>query len=194
MITLELLAGWSALIAAAATVVGAAFLALFFQRGDPWGILNDIASIVLMLATIPVALLIGTIEMERVTTTAVVVTAVGIAGMLAAAGFQAALVARYRTYAQLLPWTLGAGAVVGVWYILAGALALPGGLEPPLPWLAIASGVGFTTIGLGFAVGDQRHPLSIIGGIALLVASTSFLAWLGLQLVWGRLVVPSWNA
>jgi hypothetical protein len=193
MMTLEQLAGWSALLAAAATVVGAALLVLFFRRGEPWGTLNDIASIVLMLATIPVALLVGTIEMERVTTTAVVVTAVGIAGMLAAAGFQAALVARLRTYEQLLGWTLGAGVIVGVWYILAGVLALPGSLDAPLPALAITSGIGYVAIAYGFAVGDQRHPVSIIGGLVLLLASTTFLTWIGLRLVSSELVVPMWS-
>jgi uncharacterized membrane protein len=35
--TIEQLAGWSALLAAAATVVGAVFVGLFFSRGEPWG-------------------------------------------------------------------------------------------------------------------------------------------------------------
>jgi hypothetical protein len=192
--TIEQLAGWSALLAAAATVVGAVFVGLFFRRGEPWGTWNDIASVVLMLAMIPVALVIGTIEMERTTTVAVAVTAIGIGGMLAAAAFQTALVARLRTYEQLLRPTLTAGAVVGVWYVLAGFLALGGDLPQPLPWCMIAAGVGYVAIGYGFAVGGQRHPLAAIGGVTLAVASTAFLAWLGILLVAGKLVVPSWNA
>jgi hypothetical protein len=47
-------AGLSALLAAVATVIGAVFLGLFFWKGGLWGLLNDIASIVMMLATIPV--------------------------------------------------------------------------------------------------------------------------------------------
>jgi hypothetical protein len=194
MITLEQLAGWSALLAAAATVIGAVFLGLFFSRGEPWGTLNDVASVVLMLATIPVALVIGTIEMERTTTVAVVVAAIGIGGMLAAAGLQAALVARLRTYEQLLRPTLTAGGVVGVWYILAGFLALDGAVPQPLPWWMVASGLGFIAIGVGFAAGGQRHPLAALGGVTLLLASTGFLAWLGIDLVSGKLVVPAWNA
>jgi hypothetical protein len=188
--TIEQLAGWSAILAAAATVIGAVFLGLFFSRGQPWGTWNDIASVVLMLAMIPVALVIGTLEMERTTTVAVAVAAVGIGGMLAAAGLQAALVARLRTYEQLLRPTLIAGGVVGVWYVLAGFLGLTGDLPQPLPWWMIASGVGYVAIGYGFAVGGQRHPLAAIGGATLLVASTGFLAWLGILLVSGKLVVP----
>jgi predicted secreted protein len=194
MITLEQLAGWSAILAAAATVIGAVFLGLFFSRGEPWGTLNDIASVVLMLAMIPVALVLGTLEMERTTTVAVAVAAVGIGGMLAAAGLQAALVARLRTYEQLLRPTLVAGGVVGVWYVLAGFLGLAGDIPQPLPWWMIASGLGFIAIGIGFAAGGQRHPLAALGGFTLALASTAFLAWLGILLISGELVVPSWNA
>ena len=40
------LAGFSALVAVVATVIGALFLGLFFSRGQPWGTRNDVASIV----------------------------------------------------------------------------------------------------------------------------------------------------
>jgi len=195
MTTFAELAGWSALVAAVATVVGAALLMLFFARGEPWGTLNDIASIVLMLATVPVALAIGVIESASMATVAEVATAVGLIGMLLAAGFQLALVLRWRTYEQLLSRTLGAGAVVGAWYILAGVLALAGRLLPsPLPLLAIASGIGFISIGYGFAAGAQSHIVAKVGGAVLLLASTAFLGLLGIRFVTGDLVIPAWNA
>ena len=194
MTTIQQLAGWSALVAAVATVLGAVFLVRFFQRGQPWGTWNDIASVVLMLATIPAALVVGAIESERVSTVAVVVTAIGIVGMVGAAVAQGLLVAGARTYRQLLPWTLGMGAVVGAWYVLAGAIGLSGSLPVPLPVLAITSGLGFIAIGYGFAAGNERHPVSVAGGVLLLFASTAFLVLLGLGLVSGDLAVPSWNA
>ncbi|MBI3746910.1 MAG: hypothetical protein HY264_10410 [Chloroflexi bacterium] len=194
MTTFAELAGWSALVAAVATVVGAALLMLFFARGEPWGTLNDVASVILMVATIPVAIVIGAIELERFNMIALVVAAIGVMGMLLAAGFQGALVARVRTYEQLLSRTLGAGAVVGVWYVLAGLLALEGRLlPPPLPPLAIASGVGFIAIGYGFAAGGQNHSASKAGGVVLLLGSTSFLGLIGFRLLIGDLVVPVWN-
>lgn len=175
------LVGWSALLAAVATVVGALFLVLFFAKGQPWGTLNDIASIVLMLATIPVAVALGRLGESVFGGLAWVVTAIGIAGMAGAAVAQTLLVARVGTYRQLLPWTLGSGVVVGVWYLLVGLL----GLEfvttrnyPPLVMaLAIASGIAFIAIGYGFWRGNERHPLSIVGGLVLLVSSTAFLGW-----------------
>jgi len=191
--TLEQLAGWSALLAAAATVIGLVFLGLFFSRGEPWGRWNDIASAVLMLATIPVALIVGTIEMERSTTVAVAVAAIGIGAMLVVAGLEVALAFRFRTYERLVGPTAIAGAVVGVWYVLAGLLALPGALPSVLPWWMIASGLGFIAVGIGFAAGGQRNKLAVLGAWTLAVASTGFLAYLGLYLVLGKLVVPSWN-
>jgi hypothetical protein len=152
--SLVALVGWSALIAAVATVVGAIFLGLFFSKGQPWGTLNDIASIVLMLATIPVAVAIGLLGEGAFGGLAWLVTAIGIIGMEGAAIAQLFLVARIRTYEQLLPWTLGSGAVVGAWYVLVGLLGLDFVTTRNYPVtliaLAIASGIGFIAIGYGF--------------------------------------------
>ena len=194
MTTLEGVAGWSALIAAVATVVGAVTLMVFFARGGLWGLANDIASIVLMLATIPVAIAIAVIEAEQFASYAVLAAAIGVAGMLIAMTAQVLLVARVRSFERLLPWTLGGGAIVGVWYVLAGLLALPRGLPAAMAWLMIASGIGFIAIGYGFARGGQRHPLAAIGGGVLFFASLAFLTWLGWGLVSGSIEVPAWNA
>jgi hypothetical protein len=193
-VTPEVAAGWSALVAAAATVVGAVTLVLFFSRGEPWGRLNDASSVVLMLAMIPVALLITTIETETVTTVVLPVAAVGIGAMLAVAALQALLVARRVTYEQTKRWVLLGGAVIGLWYVATGLLAGHTALEGVLAWLAIAAGIGFVAIGYGFAAGNERHPLSALGGVVLLGASTAFFVVLGTRLVTGDLVVPAWNA
>jgi hypothetical protein len=180
--TLAALAGPSALVAALATVLGAVFLILFFAKGGLWGLLNDLASIVLMLAMIPVALfLAGAGDWPGIN--APIVTAIGVAGMLGASISQGLLVARIRTYKQLLPWTLGAGAVVGVWYVLVGALGFGVGFPPLLAALAIAAGIGFIAIGFGFWRGNERHPLSIVGGVVTLIASTAFLTWVGIAAI-----------
>jgi len=188
----EQLAGWSSLVAAAATVIGAVFLGLFFARGQPWGTLNDLASIVLMVATVPVALAIAAIESDAFTTLAWLAAAIGILGMAVATVAQTLLVLRIRSYEALLSWTLGGGAIVGVWYLLVGGLGVIH-LGPLLAGLALVSGLGFLAIGYGFAAGGQRHPLAAVGGISLLVASSAFLGVLGWRLVSVDLVVPPWN-
>jgi hypothetical protein len=193
-VTPEVAAGWSALVAAVATVLGAVTLVLFFTRGGWWGTSNDVSSVILMLAMIPVALVVAAFESETVTTTVLPVAGLGIAAMLATAALQALLVARRVTYEQTKRWVLLGGAIVGLWYILSGFLAGHTALEGAIAWLAIASGVGFIAVGYGFAVGNERHPLSTLGGGLLLVASTAFFVILGTGLVSGDLVVPSWNA
>jgi hypothetical protein len=184
--TIETVAGPAALVAALATVVGAVTLGLFFAKGQPWGTINDVTSIVLMLATIPVSLGVANAT-SWFSPWAAGIAAVGIVGMLGASVSQGLLVARRRTYEELLPWTLGFGAVVGVWYILVGlaGVTMPFFREAWLDALSIASGIGFITLGYGFLRGNERHPLSIVGGVVVLVASTWFLARLGMLFITG---------
>lgn len=178
------LASPSAFLAASATVVGAVFLWLFFTRGQPWGTLNDVASIVLMLATIPVAVRLAEIAAPTSPTGAGIVAGLGIAGMLGATVAQSALVLRLRSYEALLPYTLGAGAVVGAWYVLVGALGLAGGMPAGLALLALLSGVGYVAIAYGFRRwGQEPRPASVLGGILVVVGSTLFLGWVGIALV-----------
>ncbi len=186
MTAVGFLAGPSALVAAVATVVGAITLGLFFARGDPWGWRNDVASIVLMLTTIPVTVAVAVLQANAAPLNAVV-AAIGVVGMIGAAVSQGLLVARRWTYPQLLPWTLGFGAVVGAWYLAVGLLGLPTSDGPNLSILAIVSGVSYIAIGYGFWRGNERHPVSIVGGFGLLVASTWFLAWLGMKIVTGSI-------
>ena len=82
------LVGWGALIGAVATVLGAGFLGLFFAKGQPWGTLNDIASVALMVATIPVGVAIGLLGQDSFGGLAWLVTAIGISGMAGAATAQ----------------------------------------------------------------------------------------------------------
>jgi hypothetical protein len=59
--TPEIAAGWSALLAAVATVVGAITLVLFFTRGEPWRRLTDASSVVLLLgASLSFLVVLGT--------------------------------------------------------------------------------------------------------------------------------------
>ena len=191
--TPEIAAGWSALVAAVATVTGAVTIVLFFARGGFWGPLNDASSVVLMLATIPVAFLVAAIESEVATTMVLAPTAVGVLAMLAVAVLQGLLVARRVTFEQTKRPVLLLGAVVGLWYLSVAAFAGHTALDGLLGWLALVSGLGFIAIGYGFLAGGERHPLAAGGGVVLLIASTAFLGILGVRLASGDLVVPEWN-
>ncbi len=191
--TQEVAVGWSALVAAAATVAGATTLVLFFARGEQWGRLNDATSVILMLTLVPVALLVARIEGGTSFPSAPFVGGIGIGAMLAVAILQALLVARLVTYEQTKRRVLLGSAVVGLWYLLIGLFARVTALDGLLAWLAIASGVGLIAVAAGFMVGNERHPLSAIGGGLALVASTAFLGLFGLRLVNGDIVAPFGN-
>lgn len=187
------LAGLSAWLAAVMTVVGAVTLVVFFSRGGRWGLFNDVASIVLMLAMIPVALVLAVIALEVVTTAALAVVGIGIIGMLGVAVLQTLLITGRLTFDQTMLPVQAFGAVVGAWYLLTaittGGTDLPDGLR----LAAAVAGAGFIAVGIGFARGGQSHPLTGIGGSALFLASIVFFAWLGALLVGGGLTIPSWN-
>jgi hypothetical protein len=187
-------AGLSAWIAAAATVVGAITLLQFFRVGGRWGAWNDIASVVLMVAMVPVALVLAVITSEVVTTTALVIAAIGIVAMLAHALLEALLVAGRVTYDQTKGTIQALGAVVGLWYLLVAISTAGTDLPDGLRLAAAVAGVGFIAVGIGFARGGQSHPLAGIGGTALFVASIVFFVWLGALFLGGGLTVPSWNA
>lgn len=187
-------AGLSAWVGAAMTVVGAVTLMLFFARGGRWGTWNDASSVVLMLAMIPVALVLTLITIDVVTTSALVIGAIGIGAMLVLAVLQALLVVGRVTYEQTKVAVLVTGAVVGIWYLLiaisSGSTALPDGLR----LTAAVAGLGFIAIGIGFLRGGQQDRLSQVGGLALLVASLVFLVWIGALLLDGTLTIPAGNA
>ena len=188
MTDLASLAGPSALLAAVATVVGAGTLVIFFARGGWWGLANDVASIVLMVATIPVAVGIAQVT-KGWSPWADAAAVVGITGMVGASVSQALLISRRFTYRELLPWTLGFGAVVGIWYLMIGLGSVTSPFFPDflLNALAVASGISFIALGYGFLRGNERHPLSVIGGIVLLVSSTWFLVWIGQEFISGEI-------
>ena len=172
----------SAFVAAMATILGAVFLVLFFAKGGRWGLLNDIFSVVLMLATIPIVLFLASFTSGSTgTLVAGAIATVGIVGMGGASVAQGLLIARVRTYEQLLPWTLGFGAIVGAWYLLVAVTGFAAGMPSLMALLAAASGVSFIALGYGFLRGNERHPLSVGGGVVLLFASTAFLIWIGLS-------------
>lgn len=188
------LAGVAAWLAAAATVVGMVALLLFFSRGGPWGRINDAASVVLMLAMIPIALALAVITLERLATPALVIAAVGIGAMLVLAALQALLVVSRVTYERTRIPVLAIGTLVGAWYVLVAVTT--GGTDVPdgLRLVAVVTGLAFAVTAYGFIVGGERHPASAVGGVVLFAGSLVFQVWLGALFLGGGLSIPRWNA
>ena len=144
-----------------------------------------------MLAMIPVALVVARIEGEAAGSASVAVAALGIGAMVVVGVLQALLVADRVTYEQTKAAVLGGGALVGAWYVLVGLFGGGTALDGALRWLAIAAGLGDVAIGYGFLAGNERHPLSVGGGVVLLVASCFFLGLLGVGLITDKIAVPA---
>ncbi|CAN5460777.1 hypothetical protein BH20CHL7_BH20CHL7_10670 [soil metagenome] len=124
-LTTAQLAGVSALVAAVATVVGMVTLLMFFSRGDPWGKVNDAASVVLMLAMIPVqALLVaGRVTYEQ--------TRLAVLGLGAVVGLWYVLTAIVSGATDLPDGLRLLAAVAGLGFIAVGYGFARGGARHP---------------------------------------------------------------
>ena len=187
-IQLDSVVGWAAYLSAAATIGTAITGVLFFVLGERFGRINDIVSVLQMLFMLPVAVGLYLVARQAGPSVALVVSIVGVLGMLVAALLQALLVARVVEYEQTIGAVLAAGGVIGLWLVLVNSQAwgeaiLPGGLAI----CGIAAGVGYGLLAVGFRMGGQEHPLSYAGAGAVLVGYSVWAIWLGYLFASGTL-------
>jgi hypothetical protein len=184
-----MLAGWSAIAAAILTVTGLITLLAFFGTGSALlGALNDLNTIVMALATVPVALALYPVASRTSGSLATIALAANLIGVALAAGFSALLVARIMTFdATLLPITAGNG-LIGAWLVMTAALVLAASAVPSgLGWLGIAGGAGLAVASMGFPLLGREHPVIAVAGLVALVGLVGFYAWAGVLLLQSRL-------
>jgi hypothetical protein len=180
--------GWAAYLSAAATIVTFVTGILFFVVGQPFGTINDAASVFQMLFIAPVALALYHLFRSNAPTLSLLATVVGVAGLFVAAVLQALLVFRVVKYEQTVGAVLTAGGAVGVWLLLAGYLALVSGLLPgALAWLSLSAGSGYVVLVVGFWLGGQGHPLFIAGSLVAVIGYSTWAIWLGRLFLSGAL-------
>jgi hypothetical protein len=172
-----MLAGWCAVAAGVLTVTGLITLLAFFGTGSAvLGALNDLNTILMSVATVPVALALHPVASR--TSGAVATIALGIALLLAH-------VMSFST--TLLPITIGNG-LIGIWLLMTAALVLAAGAVPaPLGWLGIAGGAGLVTAAMGFPLLGREHPAIVVGGVVALIGLVGFYGWAGVLLLQSRL-------
>ena len=172
--------GWAAYLSAAATMATAITGVLFFTQGERFGKINDAASVVQMLFTLPVAVGLYPLIRQDGDGLALLATGIGVSGMLVAAVLQALLVISVVKYEQTVAAVLGAGGAIGAWLVLANVLALAAQTLPgSLAIAGIATGVGYVLLAIGFRIGGQEHPLSYAGALLALVGYSIWSIWLG---------------
>jgi hypothetical protein len=175
-------AGWAAYLSAAATIVTFVTGILFFSIGQPWGTINDAASVFQVLIMLPIVLALHRLFLFGPSAPALslLAAAMGITGMLVAAALQALLVFGRVKYQQTIGAVLTAGGGIGIWLVLVGYLALAsGGLPGGLAWLGLVAGGGYILLVAGFWLGGQRNPLFIAGSLVAVIGYSMWAIWLG---------------
>lgn len=173
-------AAWSAYLNAISNVVGALALALLFAGYAPFGKVNDASSVFFALSLIPVALAFHQLHRSVAAPSSLIITIIGVLAMLTAATLSALLVFGQVSFGQTLRAVLSANAIIGVWMVSSGILALIGSSLPRgLAWVLMVAGAGLMLVVVGFWIGGQGSPLTTLGGLVALTGNLTWAIWLG---------------
>jgi len=181
------LTGWSAFISATGTILTFLTGILFFTIGQPFGTIEDIASVIQVAFMIPLA--IGLYRLIPSTRKAVSFfgAVVGILGMLIACIGQGLLVLGRIDYPTSMKFFPGAVAI-GIWLLVLWWLARTNGFFPSgLAWASFVAGLGYFVTVFGFLWGGQDSPVFYAGSLALVVGYSVWAIWLGRLLLSVRL-------
>jgi hypothetical protein len=168
----------AAYLIAAAGLVAAVTIALYFAIGQPWGTLNDVA-LLAMTSALPV-LMLAFWELGGLTPTplALVAQISGWIAVLAWCAAQALMIVGILSFDYEDAATGGlaveavALVVIGLW--IAGANLLAGSWLNAIRWFGLASGLGFVLLPIGLILGGVDHPLTYAGGVGY---SITFPVW-----------------
>ncbi len=162
------LAGWSAYLSAAATIIGAVTLVIFFSVGDPYGKINDVCSVVIGLTAILILFALYQLHRASAPTASFIAFSIGAAAMLIGATLQALLVFTGKNFGNIVTFVYG---VYGASLMTFNWLAKSSGSLPRgLSWTGIAAGLGYVLVTAGFILGGPNHLLTYIGGALSVIA------------------------
>jgi hypothetical protein len=164
----------AAYLIAAAGLLAAVTIAVYFPIGQPWGTLNDIALLV-MTAALPV-LMLAFWELGGLTPTPLALAAQisGWVAVLAWCVVQALMIVGVLSFDYEDAATGGllveavALVVIGLW--IAGANLLAGSWLNATRWFGLVSGLGFVLLPMGLILGGVNHPLTYAGGVGYSIA------------------------
>jgi hypothetical protein len=181
-------AAWSTFLSAIMTILGLVTLMIFFTLGEPWGTLNDITSVILALSIIPVLLILHRLHRHDAPNISLVTLVIGVIAMIVAAVFQTLLIIKVIAFAQTAVVVPVAFGVFGASLMIYGYLARANESLPSiLALLSIIAGAGYVLVILGFIIGGQEHPLTVIGGLTALICYPIWAIWFGRIILSGAL-------
>jgi hypothetical protein len=178
--------GWSAYVSAAANILGFVTLIAFFAVGEPFGVINDLTTIILALSMVLLAFVLHELHQRTAPRLSFGAFVIGVLAMLSAAVLQTLFVLgsiNFGLTAVAVPVAVG---VIGVWleinsYIGPSSGTLPRGLI----WVGIVAGGGYVLAIVGFLLGGQ-HPLAAVGGLTAVICYPIWAVWFGRLLLSGR--------
>ena len=179
-------AGWSTYVSAIGTITTFVSAILFFSIGQPFGSINDIASVLQVIFMLPLALVLYQVLRPHGQTLSFLSATLGITGILMGGVIQSLLVAGMITYQQTVPFFLS-GAAIGGWLMLNNYLILTSHVLPRgLAWAGVLAGVGYIVTVAGFLLGGYQNPFFFAGGLLTVICYPTWALWLGRVLVLGN--------
>ena len=185
-------AGWSAYLSAAATIIGFITLILFFSVGQPFGTINDISSIFIALATLPILFALYQLHRAVAPTVSLGALIIGIVSSLIAVLLQTLFVFKVIPGSPSGEIVTVAFGVFGISLALFNYLAYSNkSFSPKLAIWGIAAGAGYALVALGFLLGGQDHPLTYLGGLFAIFAYPAWAIWFGRLILSGKITTQS---
>ena len=173
-------AGWSAYLSAAATIIGFITLILFFSEGQPFGTINDTASIFIGLAILPGFFALYKLERGSNPMLSLGALVVGSVAALIAAFLQTLLVFKVISGEQSGEIVTIAFGVFGISLAVFIYLAYSNkSFSAQLAIWGLVAGAGYAIVTLGFLIGGQEHPLTYVGALAAIVGYPVWTIWFG---------------
>jgi hypothetical protein len=179
--------GWSAYASVAATIIGFVTLIAFFAVGEPFGVINDITTVIHALSMVPLAFVLHKLHQRTAPRLSLGALVIGVLAMVTAAALQALLVLRLVKFELTLVAVPVAFGVIGVWLVLNSYLGRGSGTLPSgLIWIGIVAGGAFVLVIVGFLLGGQQHHLAAVGGLTAVICYPVWAVWFGRLLLSGR--------
>lgn len=150
-------APWAVIASSTFWPIALATIAVVFSAGEPWGTINDVASLFQWLFAIPVVVVVYHAERDR-GLAASITFVIGLLALVAACLLTVLLLARVLTFAQQGRPVAIAGGLYGVWLVIAAVLWL-GHAQVPAGLLAVEviAGLGTSLAIIGYLFLGQSH-------------------------------------
>jgi len=138
------ISGWSALINGILGLIGAGFLMTFFMAGEPFGTLNDLTSLLWVLAFLPVVWLFYRLGTDAHKSISIIALGVGVVGLIAVFVLQSLLVLKVITIWQQTYYITAAYGAIGIWIVIVSQIGrMENFISPALAGFGIVLGVGW---------------------------------------------------